>query len=237
MKKYILSDLLPQNPYWGRGIILGLSEDRNNAVCAYFIMGRSENSRNRIFVEEGENINIKAFDESKITDTSLTHYFPVKVLGNTTIVTNGDQTDTIHKYLSSGRSFEDALNIRCFEPDTPNYTPRISGVINVATEGVTFKLSILKSADGNAASCNRFVYSYDGGLAGGRFIHTYKADANPLPSFDGEPWFVELPNDINETTKTIWNNLNTDNKISLFVRYIGIDNGITQTRIVNKHIK
>jgi len=236
MEKLKLKDLLPQNPYWGRGIILGLSEDRAYAVCAYFIMGRIENSRNRIFVAEGDNINIKAFDESKIQDTSLTHYYPLKVLGNTIIVTNGDQTDTIYDYLSNGRTFEEALNIRCFEPDTPNYTPRISGIMHI-NEGAEFKLSILKSADGNAASCNRFVYSYDGGLVGGRFIHTYMGDSTPLRSFEGEPWFVELSNDIDETTKDIWSSLNEENKISLFVRYIGIYTGFSETRIVNKHLK
>jgi hypothetical protein len=223
--------------YHGRGIMLGKSADGKKAVAIYFIMGRSENSRNRVFVEDGEGIRTQAFDESKMVDPHLIIYAPVRVLGNKTIVTNGDQTDTIYELMDRQQTFEQALRTREFEDDAPNFTPRISGIIRLDGGDMNYALSILKSADGNPDSCERFTYAYSNPLAGkAKFIHTYKAAGNPLPSFEGEPKTVELPDlDIDAMTQLVWENLNADNKVSLFVRFIDVETGKYETRIVNKN--
>ncbi len=231
-----VSNELSGNTYPGRGIIIGKSADGKYAVTAYFIMGRSSNSRNRVFVTDGEGIRTQVFDPSKLEDPSLIIYAPVRVLGNSTIVTNGDQTDTVYELMSEGKTFEEALRTREFEPDAPNYTPRISGIMNVENGKYDFALSILKSDDGDPAACNRFTYAYENPKAGvGRFIHTYMTDGNPLPSYTGEPTIVELKGNIDEFTKEVWESLNEDNKVSLFVRYIDIATGKADTRIVNKN--
>ena len=236
MKKTAIADTLKATSYPGRGILIGCSEDGKNVVTAYFIMGRSVNSRNRIFAEEGEGIRTQAFDESKLSDPSLIIYAPVRVLGNTTIVTNGDQTDTVYDLMAEGKTFEEALRTREFEPDDPNYTPRISGIINVEDGRYDFAMSILKSNNGDPDCCQRFTFSYDKPKAGeGRFIHTYKCDGNPLPSFEGEPKPVAISGDIDAFTELVWNSLNEENKVSLFVRYIDIATGNYETRIVNKN--
>lgn len=227
---------LSATSYPGRGIMIGLSPNGKKAVTAYFIMGRSENSRNRIFAEEGEGIRTQAFDESKLEDPSLIIYSPVKVIGDTTIVTNGDQTDTIYDFLKAGKTFEEALISRKFEPDEPNFTPRISGLIKVESGKLIYKLSILKSADGNPDSCERFVYHYNEPMAGkAHFIHTYMGDGDPLPSFKGEPEALGSLDDIDEFTKECWGSLNEENKVSLFTRFIDIETGEYETRIVNKN--
>lgn len=230
-----LAQELQGNSYPGRGIILGKSANGKHAVAAYFIMGRSENSRNRIFMVEGDGIRTQAYDESKCTDPSLIIYSPVRVLGNKTIVTNGDQTDTIYEAMDRQLTFEQALRARKFEPDDPNFTPRISGVIHLQNGSFNYALSILKSAEGNPASCQRFTYSYENPIAGqGHFIHTYVGDGNPLPSFTGEPKLVSIPDDIDGFTDLLWNSLNEDNKISLFVRYIDPETGDAVSKIVNR---
>ena len=227
---------LRDNSYPGRGIIIGKSLDGVHAVTAYFIMGRSVNSRNRVFVEDGEGIRTQAFDPSKLTDPSLIIYSPVRVLGNKTIVTNGDQTDTIYELMDKQMTFEQALRTREFEPDAPNYTPRISGIMHIEDGKFNYAMSILKSNNGDGSSCNRFTFAYNNPKAGeGRFIHTYKCDGNPLPSFEGEPKLISLSDDIDEFTASLWNNLNEDNKVSLFVRYINIETGKYETRIINKN--
>lgn len=225
-------------PYHGRGIIIGKSADGKKAVTAYFIMGRSVNSRNRVFVAEGDAMRTKAFDESKMTDPHLIIYYPVRVLGNKTIVTNGDQTDTIYELMDKQMTFEQALRTREFEDDAPNFTPRISGIIHHENGKMNYAMSILKSADGDGSSCQRYTYAYENPLAGkAKFIHTYKCDSNPLPSFEGEPKTLQLPDvDIDTLTDIIWKNLNEDNKVSLFVRYIDLTTGETETRIVNKNV-
>ncbi len=236
MKKVTVSQELSATTYPGRGIIIGMSEDGKYAVTAYFIMGRSSNSRNRVFVEDGEGIRTQAYDPSKLEDPSLIIYAPVKVLGNLTIVTNGDQTDTVYKLMSDGRSFEEALRTREFEPDAPNFTPRISGIMRVTDGEFDFQMSILKSDNGDSSACNRFTYAYSNPKPGiGRYIHTYQCDGNPLPSYEGEPAVLELSGDIDEFTETVWNSLNEDNKVSLFVRYIDIATGRYETRIINKN--
>ncbi len=224
-------------PYHGRGIMIGKSPDGTKAVTAYFIMGRSENSRNRIFIEDGEGIRTKAFDESKMVDPHLIIYAPVRVLGNKTIVTNGDQTDTVYNLMDKQMTFEQALRTREFEDDAPNYTPRISGIIHLDNGEMNFAMSILKSADGDGTSCQRYTYAYQNPLCGRlKFIHTYKCGGNPLPSFEGEPKTLELPDvDIDTLTNLIWENLNADNKVSLFVRYIDIKTGRHESRIINKN--
>ena len=230
-----ISNELKNNSYPGRGIILGKSECGKYAVAAYFIMGRSENSRNRVFVEDGEGIRTQAHDPAKLTDPSLIIYAPVKVLGKTTIVTNGDQTDTVYDEMSKGKTFEQSLRIRKFEPDEPNFTPRISGIIELE-EGFSYSLSILKSAEGNPAACHRFTFSYDVPQDGiGHFIHTYQGDGNPLPSFEGEPEKIRVTGDIDSFTNKLWTNLNEDNKVSLFVRFIDLETGKADTRIINKN--
>lgn len=236
MNKLSLEQELKSNSYPGRGIIIGRTPDGKSAVTAYFIMGRSENSRNRVFVEDGAGIRTQAFDPSKLTDPSLIIYAPVRVLGNRTIVTNGDQTDTIYDGMAAGQTFEQSLRCREFEPDGPNYTPRISGILHVEDGSYHFLMSILKSNNGNPECCDRYTYSYDKPVAGeGRFIHTYMCDGNPLPSFEGEPKLVGMYDDMDEFTDMLWNSLNDDNKVSLFVRYIDIETGDVRTKIVNKN--
>jgi IMP cyclohydrolase len=231
-----LEKILREVSYPGRGITIGRSADGKKAVIAYFIMGRSSNSRNRVFVTEGDGIRTEAFDPSKMEDPSLIIYAPVRVLGNKTIVTNGDQTDTIYEGLDRQMTFEQSLRTREFEPDAPNYTPRISGVLHVEAGRYNFAMSILKSDDGDPSACLRQTFAYDNPKAVvGRFIHTYQCDGNPLPSFEGEPAAVELKGCINCVTKAIWNSLNEDNKVSLFVRFIDIETGEYETRIVNKN--
>ena len=238
MKVTSIANELNSLAYHGRGIIIGKSADSKKAVTAYFIMGRSVNSRNRIFVAEGDAMRTKAFDESKMVDPHLIIYYPVRVLGSKTIVTNGDQTDTIYNLMDKQMTFEQALRTREFEDDKPNFTPRISGIIRRETEGMNFALSILKSAEGDDSSCERFTYAYSNPVAGrAKFIHTYNGDGDPLPSFEGEPKTLELPDvDIDTLTDLIWTNLNEDNKVSLFVRYIDIATGEAETRIVNKNL-
>ena len=229
-----LAALLRGNPYPGRGIVLGRSPDGEKAVIAYFIMGRSENSRNRVFVETPDGIRTQAHDPSKMTDPSLIIYAPVRVFGTSTIVTNGDQTDTIREGLAAGKSFEEALRKRTFEPDKPNYTPRISGLVD---KDGGYTLSILKSADGDPASCRRYFFEYGDPLAGqGHYIHTYMGDGDPLPSFEGEPEQVAIPCDTPEAlADLVWDSLNADNKVSLFVRYIDLATGTWESVIKNKH--
>ncbi len=224
-----LSGLLKENSYPGRGIVVGKTPDGAKAVFAYFIMGRSENSRNRVFVEEGEGLRTQAFDPAKLTDPSLVIYAPVRVLPPYIIVTNGDQTDTVYDFLKEGKSFQDALKTREFEPDKPNYTPRISALGKIEDGKFTYQLSILKSSLGDGASCERFTYDYDAPLNGeGRFLHTYRCDGNPIPSFQGDPEAIEISGDIDGFTSMIWDSLNSENKVSLFVRFV-------DTRIVNKN--
>ena len=236
MEKISLEQELKNNSYPGRGIIIGRSADGTKAVTAYFIMGRSENSRNRIFVVDGEGIRTEAFDPSKLTDPSLIIYAPVRVLGNKTIVTNGDQTDTIYEGLDRQMTFEQSLRCREFEPDGPNFTPRISGVMHIENGEYSYAMSILKSDNGNPDACLRYTYAYEKAVPGeGRFIHTYKCDGNPLPSFEGELKLVDIPDDMDAFTELLWNSLNEDNKVSLFVRYIDIATGKYETAIVNKN--
>lgn len=236
MKLVSIENELKGNAYPGRGIVLGKTPDGSKAVAAYFIMGRSENSRNRVFVEEGEGIRTQAFDPSKMEDPSLIIYAPVRVLGNDTIVTNGDQTDTVYDLMSEGKTFEESLRTREFEPDAPNYTPRISGIMHVEGGSYDYAMSILKSNNGNPEACNRYTFSYSSPVNGeGHFIHTYMGDGNPLPSYEGEPTLVDVLDDINEYTELLWNSLNADNKVSLFVRYIDIATGKYETKIVNKN--
>ncbi len=231
-----IDKFLDNNPYPGRGIIIGKSNDGKNAVIAYFIMGRSENSRNRVFEKTDDGIRTQAFDESKLTDPSLIIYSPVRKIGDVYIVTNGDQTDTIYEYLEQGDTFENALRSREFEPDEPNYTPRISGVLTTGDNELSYSLSILKSSNGDAQSCERLFYEYSSPLNGqGKFIHTYKCDGNPLPSFKGEPKTIAIDDDIDSFTSLIWNSLNSENKVSLFVQYIAIDGSEQDYRIVNKN--
>ncbi len=236
MKIASLQQELQQNSYPGRGIVLGRSEDGKYAVSAYFIMGRSENSRNRVFVEDGEGIRTQAFDPSKMVDPSLIIYAPVRVLDDYTIVTNGDQTDTVYDLMQAGKTFEESLRTREFEPDAPNFTPRISGLIEQNENDFSYTLSILKSADGNPSSCQRYTFSYSNPLAGiGHFIHTYEGDGNPLPSFSGEPQKISISGNIDAFADMLWNSLNTDNKVSLFVRYINLETKKVETKIINKN--
>ncbi len=237
MKVLTIENELNSLSYHGRGIMLGKSADGKKAVAVYFIMGRSVNSRNRVFVAEGDAMRTKAYDESKMTDPHLIIYYPVRTLGNKTIVTNGDQTDTIYELMDKQLTFEQALRVREFEDDAPNFTPRISGIIHREREGMNFAMSILKSAEGDPSSCERFTYAYSSPKAGFlKFIHTYNCDGSPLPSFEGEPKTLILPDlDIDGLTELVWNNLNSDNKVSLFVRYIDIESGEIDTRIINKN--
>jgi IMP cyclohydrolase len=228
-----LRAVLRANTYPGRGIVLGKSADGKKAVIAYFIMGRSENSRNRIFVEEDGGLRTQAFDPAKLKDPSLVIYWPVRKFGAATIVTNGDQTDTIYEFLAAEKTFEEALRMRTFEPDPPILTPRISGLVH---KDGSYRLSILKSANGNAESTQRFFYEYPQPVAGeGHFIHTYLGDGNPVPSFEGEPELVRIEGDIDSFTGLMWENLNEANKVSLFVRFIDLADGSEETRVVNKN--
>lgn len=236
MQTMDLNTLLTANTYPGRGIVLGLDDTGKKSVAAYFIMGRSENSRNRVFVEKDGGIITRAFDESKMVDPSLIIYAPVRVFKDQLIVTNGDQTDTVYNYLKKGYTFEAALRTRCFEPDAPNYTPRISGLVTKDKGHLLYKLSILKSDDGDPCQVQRFFYEYTGTRAGlGHFIHTYRCDGSPIPSFAGEPEKVAICGDIDTFTEQTWNSLNADNKVSLFVRYTDLVTGACETRIVNKN--
>ena len=234
MNKQSLASLLSSNAYPGRGIIAGLTPDGKKAVAAYFIMGRSENSRNRVFRAEGDDVMIYPFDESKVEDPSLIIYAPVRAVKRALIVTNGDQTDTVRDFLKNGDSFENALRTRGFEPDKPNYTPRISALLHF-DKVYWYQLSILKCADGQGTKCNRFTFDLAPVPGLGHFIHTYVGDGNPLPSFEGEPEQVALTDDIDALTDTLWNSLNESNKISLFVRFVDLESGKADTRIVNKH--
>ncbi|RGG53143.1 inosine monophosphate cyclohydrolase [Ruminococcus sp. AF21-11] len=238
MKTLNIYDELKSNSYPGRGIVIGKSADGKSAVTAYFIMGRSVNSRNRVFTETEDGIKTEAADPSKLSDPHLIIYSPVRVLGNKTIVTNGDQTDTIYELMDKQQTFEQSLRTREYEDDAPNYTPRISGIMHVENGAYNYAMSILKSADGNPGCCERFTYTYTNPLDGvGHFIHTYMGNGNPLPSFEGEPKKVEIPNDIEKFTDKLWEALNEDNKVSLFVRYIDIASGKAVSKIVNKYSK
>lgn len=220
--------------YVGRGIVLGKTADEKNAVCAYFIMGRSENSRNRVFVKQGDELIIHPFDASKVEDPSLIIYAPIRAYENNLIVTNGDQTDTIYRFLEENKTFEQALDTRCFEPDFPNFTPRISGMITFNSGDFSYKMSILKSADEKGSACNRYTFSYTALPGMGHFIHTYICDGNPIPTFVGEPERVEIPNDIDAFSNQIWSGLD-DNKISLYVRYTDLASGEYTERLFNKN--
>ncbi len=236
MKPISLEQELSSNTYPGRGIIIGRTPDGTRAAAAYFIMGRSRNSRNRIFVEDGDGIRTQAYDPSRLEDPSLIIYAPVRVLGNKTIVTNGDQTDTIYEGMDRQMTFEQSLRSRTFEPDAPNYTPRISGILHIEGGSFNYAMSILKSNDGDPDSCRRYTFAYENPKAGeGHFIHTYLHDGEPLPSFEGEPRCVRISNDMDAFTDQIWNSLNEENKVSLFVRYINLADGTWRTNLVNKN--
>ena len=237
MKQVSIEQELKETSYPGRGIVIGKTPDGTKAVTAYFIMGRSVNSRNRVFVEDGEGIRTQAFDPSLLSDPSLIIYAPVRVLDEKTIVTNGDQTDTVYDGMKDGLTFEQSLRSREFEPDAPNYTPRISGVLYVKDGKFCYEMSILKSNNGDPSCCNRYTFSYDNPKNGeAHFIHTYMGDGNPLPSYEGEPTLVDAADDIDAYTDLLWNSLNEDNKVSLFVRFIDIATGKYETRIVNKNV-
>lgn len=227
--------LVKGNSYVGRGIVIGKTEDGTKAATAYFIMGRSENSRNRVFCEKDEEVIIYPFDESKVEDPSLIIYSPIRKIDNNLIVTNGDQTDTIYDFVKDGRTFEQALETREFEPDAPNFTPRISGMLTFDEGDFTYKMSILKSADKDGSACNRYTFSYNSLPGLGHFIHTYMCDGNPIPTFVGEPERVTVPNSIDEFTSQIWDNLDIDNKISIYVRYIDLKTGEIENRMINKN--
>ena len=223
------------NPYVGRGIVLGQSQNGRYAAAAYFIMGRSENSRNRVFaLEEDGTLFTRPFDPSKVKDPSLIIYAAARTFRNQRIVTNGDQTDTIYNGLQSGRSFASALTARCFEPDAPNFTPRISGMLTFGNE-LTYEMSILKSADAQGSACNRYHFAYAALPGVGHFIHTYVTDGDPIPTFMGEPERVSVPDDIDEFARDIWDNLNEQNKISLFVEYTDLTDGSVSRRVINKN--
>ena len=226
--------LINGNPYVGRGIAAGMTQDGKKAAVAYFIMGRSDNSRNRIFVENGDEVIIHPYDASKVEDPSLIIYSPIRKIGNKLIATNGDQTDTIYDFVKDGKSFEEALETRCFEPDGPNWTPRISAMLTF-DDKLTYKMSILKSADEKGTECNRYTFSYTALPGLGHFIHTYVTDGNPIPTFQGEPERVVIPNDIDEFTNDIWENLNEQNKIAIYVRFTDLETGETENRMINKY--
>ena len=231
-----LSEILAANTYPGRGIVVGLSEDKKYALSAYFIMGRSENSRNRVFIEEGDEVIIHPFDASKVEDPSLIIYSPIRKYENKLIVTNGDQTDTVYDGLVAGKSFSEALTARCFEPDAPNFTPRISAMLTFEETSFTYQMSILKSADAEGSACNRFTFDYAPIAGVGHFLHTYNCDGNPIPTFTGEPERIALRGDIDSLTKEIWENLNEQNKISLYVRFTELATGKTENRMINKNV-
>lgn len=230
-----IGDLIHDNPYVGRGIVIGKSLDGKKAAFAYFIMGRSENSRNRVFIPTEDGIRTEAYDPSKVVDPSLIIYSPVRKAGSSVIVTNGDQTDTIYDYVNQGKTFEEALDTREFEPDGPNFTPRISGILFYNGSDFTYKLNILKSADSEGSACNRFTFSYSPTDGVGHFLHTYITDGNPIPTFCGEPERVVIPDDIDELTNDLWENLNDANKISLYVCYTDLETKEVETRLINKY--
>ena len=230
-----IGELIKDNAYVGRGIVIGTTEDSTKAVATYFIMGRSENSRNRVFTENDGEIKTEPFDASKVEDPSLIIYNAVRKLGDSLIVTNGDQTDTIYDLMSEGKSFKEALETREFEPDAPNLTPRISGILSFKDSGFTYEMSILKSIDAEGSDCCRYTFSYPSKAGLGHFIHTYVCDGNPIPTFQGEPERIKIPNSIDEFTETLWNNLNADNKISLYVRYTDLETGEFEQRLINKN--
>lgn len=230
-----IGELIEGNSYVGRGIVIGKSKDGKKAVFGYFIMGRSENSRNRIFELSEDGIKTRAFDESKLEDPSLIIYAPVRKIDNKIIVTNGDQTDTIYDFIKNGKSFKCALKTREFEPDAPNFTPRISGILNFEDGDFSYEMSILKSIDEEGSDCARYNFDYPSKAGLGHFIHTYNHDGNPIPTFTGEPERVEIPDDIDSFTNILWNNLNEENKISLYTEYIDLESGATETRLINKN--
>lgn len=231
-----MRERLTGNAYPGRGIVVGKSADGTRAVFAYFIMGRSENSRNRIFTEEGGNVRTEPFDAGKVKDPSLIIYSPVKVVGSDVIVTNGDQTDTIEEFLKAGKKFRCALKTRTFEPDAPNFTPRISAILHLG-KPFSYEMSILKSADGQGSACNRFTFDYEPIDGIGHFLHTYISDGDPLPSFAGEPEPVYIPNDLGTFADEIWQSLDARNKISLYCRAIDLQTGVTENILINKYTK
>ncbi len=232
-----LKNELSGNSYPGRGIVIGLTPNGKNAAIAYFTMGRSVNSRNRVFIDNGDDLKNEAFDPSKLVDPSLIIYSPVRVINKYTIVTNGDQTDTIYDFIKNGDSFENALRTRTFEPDPPNFTPRISGILSILSGKLSYKLSILKSMQNNESSVQRFFYEYPEPMAGsGHFIHTYDGDGDPIPTFSGTPKEVDISDSAEDFAELIWNNLNFDNKVSLFVRYIDLATGSYKTIIKNKNV-
>ena len=230
-----IGELIKDNPYVGRGIVIGKSESGKEAVSAYFIMGRSNNSRNRVFTKHGEDLFTEPFDASKVEDPSLIIYAAVRKTDNGLIVTNGDQTDTVYDGLKAGLSFSDSLKSREFEPDAPNLTPRISGYLTFGDGDFSYEMSILKSADPLGTACNRYTFSYPSLPGLGHFIHTYVTDGNPIPTFQGEPERVAIPDDIDAFTNELWENLNEDNKISLYVRYTNLANGEVTERLINKN--
>ena len=230
-----IGELIKDNPYVGRGIVIGKTESGSSAVCAYFIMGRSNNSRNRVFVKRGTDLYTEPYDASKVEDPSLIIYAAVRETEGGLIVTNGDQTDTVWEGLNKGLSFSDSLKSREFEPDAPNLTPRISGYVTFDKNDFTYEMSILKSADALGTACNRYTFSYPSLNGLGHFIHTYVTDGNPIPTFQGEPERVAIPDDIDAFTNNLWENLNLDNKISLYVRYTDLDNGEITERLINKN--
>ena len=231
-----LGELLKNNEYPGRGIVIGKSEDGRSIAIAYFIMGRSANSRNRVFTEDGDTVTIYPADSSKVEDPSLIIYSPIRKIGDNLIVTNGDQTDTIYDFMRDGNTFEEALETREFEPDGPNWTPRISGIVTL-DESESYKMSILKSQDADGTDCARYTFSYKLQNGLGHFIHTYKENGNPIPTFEGEPERIAIPNTAEELKQLIWNNLNEDNKISLYVRYIDVTGRSIENKMVNKFEK
>lgn len=223
------------NPYVGRGIVLGKTADGKNAACAYFIMGRSDNSRNRIFTVKDGAVYTEPFDASKVEDPSLIIYAAVRKFENKLIVTNGDQTDTVYDYISKGKSFTEALKTREFEPDRPNFTPRISGMLTFNDGDLSYEMSILKSIDESGSDCARYTFDYPSKAGLGHFIHTYVTDGSPIPTFQGEPERISVPNDIDELTNDIWNNLDVNNRISLYVRYTSLEDGSVSERLINKN--
>ncbi len=230
-----MGERISGNPYVGRGIVLGKSANGENAVAAYFIMGRSENSRNRVFTVKNGEVFTEPFDASKVKDPSLIIYAAVRSIDNKLIVTNGDQTDTVYDYIKDGKCFIKALKTREFEPDAPNFTPRISGMISFKNNGFDYKLSILKSIDELGSDCARYTFDYPSKNGLGHFIHTYVTDGNPIPTFQGEPERVFVPDDIEEFANDIWNNLDSDNKISLYVRYVNVKDGSIKEKLINKN--
>lgn len=230
-----IAELIRGNSYVGRGIIIGKSADGQNAVSAYFIMGRSANSRNRVFAERDGVLYTEPFDASKVEDPSLIIYAAQRKIGNKLIVTNGDQTDTVYEGIKSGKCFKSSLESRKFEPDAPNFTPRISGMLEFENNDFSYEMSILKSADENGTACNRFTFSYEPLCGLGHFIHTYVSDGNPLPTFQGEPERVAIPDNIDEFTNSLWDALDHDNRISLYVRYTNLKDGSEENRLINQN--